>query len=92
LQETRDNYYSSPHNLRDPEKNMILDRELEKLKEEQDVIKAHNAELANKYRYADKLPYTHAIDAALEKLDKEQANIQARINKIRQAAAAFAKK
>jgi chromosome segregation ATPase len=87
LQAARDEYYSNPANLKDPERKIaLLENELEKLKEEQQVIKEHNAELLPKYRYGNKLPYTDAVATALDKLKRDRDRIQARIDKIRAVA------
>jgi chromosome segregation ATPase len=87
LQAARDEYYSNPANLRDPERKIaLLENELEKLKEEQKVINDNNAELVTQYRYAKKLPFNDAAATALDKLERSKANIQARINKIKSVA------
>jgi hypothetical protein len=64
--------------LKNPQKKIaILERELEKLGEEQKVINENNV---------GKVPYNEAVAVALGKLQRDKERIQERLDKIRAVA------
>jgi hypothetical protein len=70
--------------LRNPEKKIsLIERELESLKEEQDVINKQYKEIQPQYKYAEKLPYEKAVKLTLDKLERQKRSVHNRIDNIR---------
>jgi chromosome segregation ATPase len=80
LQEARTEYYKNLENLRNPDKNIaLLERQLETLKEEQDAISKNYPDIADQYKYAEKLPYQNAVNETIKKLERQMNIISSRI-------------